>query len=404
MPTLLSINNYHYIRGGAEYVYLEHNQIFRSAGWQVVPFSMRHPDNKDTEWERFFVDEIELDREYSGVTRLKKAFKAIYSREARSKVGRLVEEIAPNVAHCHNIYHHISPSILPELHSRGVPIVITLHDLKIACPAYRMITHDGICERCRGGRIWNAALHKCMHGSTALSAWVSVEAAAHRLLRSYDHVDRFVVPSRFYLEKFVEWGWPRERFEHVPNFVDTGQHEPNTEPGNYYLYFGRLSHEKGVRTFIQACAASGTRGCVVGGGPLDADLRREARELAADIEFTGFLSGEALFSRIRMARAVVLPSEWYENAPISVLEAFALGKPVIGSDIGGIPELIGQERGVVFEPFSSSALSSALSGLSSMPDDAISDMGAAARHYVETEHSRERYFDRCAQIYTELSG
>ena len=137
MNTLLSINNYYYVRGGAEFVFLEHNQLFAEAGWRVVPFSMTHPDNRESEWSDYFVDEIELSANYGPAEKAAKAFRAIYSREARRKIAGLIDQVRPDIAHGHNIYHHISPSILAELHRKDVPTVLTLHDLKIACPSYQ---------------------------------------------------------------------------------------------------------------------------------------------------------------------------------------------------------------------------------------------------------------------------
>lgn len=403
MPTLLSINNYHYVRGGAEFVFLAHNDIFARAGWQVVPFCMKHARNLPSQWERYFVEEIELGSDYGFFEKLGKSLKAIYSIEAKKNVARLLKAVKPDVAHGHNIYHHLSPSILSTLAGSGVPTVLTLHDLKLACPAYRMITHDGICERCKGGGLYNAARHRCMHGSAALSVWVTAEAYLHRLLRSYDkYVDRFIVPSRFYVRKFEEWGWSGERFEYVPNFVDGEDIRPDFAPGRYFAYFGRLSGEKGIATLLEAAAKVGANLQIIGTGPEEQNLKSHASRLGIRAEFPGYVSGEALFDRLRGARAIVLPSEWYENAPISLLEAYAAGKPVIGAEIGGIPELINRERGRTFEAFSVDSLAETLSAVMEMPDRELEQLGRNARSYVLDVHSRESYLARCRSVYDAL--
>jgi len=149
MPTLLSINNYHYVRGGAESVFLAHNELFAQSGWEVVSFCMKHGANLSSDWEQYFVDEIEFGPSYNFTERLRKSVKAMYSWEAQKKIGRLLHDVKPDLAHGHNICHHISPAILSTLSKKGIPTLVTLHDLKLACPAYRMITHDGICERWR---------------------------------------------------------------------------------------------------------------------------------------------------------------------------------------------------------------------------------------------------------------
>lgn len=404
MATLLSINNYYYYRGGAETVFLEHNRLFQDYGWEVVPFAMKHPRNLPTSWSKYFVEDIELGEQYSLREKLIRVPKVIYSLEARRKLARLLEQVAPDVCHAHNIYHHISPSILGLLKQRGVPTVLTLHDLKIACPAYNMLARDGVCERCRGGRLHNVLVHRCIKGSTAMSAIALVESVLHRMLRSYsDCVSRFVVPSRFYIEKLCDWGWPRTLFTHVPNFVAAERYEPQYTPGEPFLYFGRLAPEKGLATLVRAAASSRTKLVVVGTGPQQQELESLAARLDCNVTFLGYLTGEPLHAAIRSARAVVLPSEWYENAPMSVLEAYALGKPVLGARIGGIPELIREgETGLGFESGNVEMLSDTLRQFSVLPRTAVEDMGRSARRWVEQEFTAVRYRDRVTSLYRDL--
>ncbi|MFZ4701277.1 MAG: glycosyltransferase family 4 protein, partial [Candidatus Methylumidiphilus sp.] len=404
VPKLLSINNYNYRRGGAEVVFLEQNRMFGEIGWQVVPFAMQHPKNLPSEWSGYFADEIEFGESYSFLQKASNALKITYSFEARSKLGKLVDLVRPDIAHAHNVYHHLSPSIFGLLKDKGVPTVLTLHDLKIACPAYKMLSHDGICERCKSGAIWNVAIHRCVKDSLPLSAVILMETAVQRLLGCYSkHVDRFVVPSRFYLEKFVEWGWPRERFVHIPNFVDIDHLQARGEPGRAFVYVGRLGHEKGIATFIRALKIAGVKGWIVGTGPEDEALRRLAAETGADVDFLGYLSGDALFDAIRNARAMVLPSEWYENAPMSVMEAYALERPVIGADIGGIPELIRVgETGEVFPSGDAQALAERLATFAAMQGLEILAMGKAGRDWAIKEFTLHQYRERMLALYREM--
>ncbi len=406
MPTLISANNYNYPRGGAEVVFLEHNRLFEAAGWDVVPFAMQHPDNLATPWSEYFVEEVELGHAYSLVEKLRKAPKTVYSFEARKRVRQLVEKTRPDVAHCHNIYHHLSPSILIELNSLGVPCVLTLHDLKIACPSYKMLAHDGICERCKGGALRNVVIHKCVKNSVALSALVWFESQLHRRLNTYAKcVDAFIVPSRFYLEKFVEWGWPREKFCFVPNFVDADKLTPEYQPGEAFAYFGRLSEEKGLTTLVRAAAMAGVKLKIAGSGVLESELRQLAAELNAEIEFVGFLSGDNLHEFVRGARAVVLPSEWFENAPLAVMEAYCLGKSVIGANIGGIPELIKPgETGEVFEAQSVEGLAECLRQYSTMPESEIANRGRAGREWMMAEFSPSLYIERVMRLYESFTA
>ncbi|MBV1713895.1 MAG: glycosyltransferase family 4 protein [Desulfomicrobium sp.] len=400
----MSINNYFYRRGGAEVVFLEQNRLFEEIGWEVIPFSMRHPKNQHSSWQDWFVDEIEFGESYSLLQKALNAGKIVFSIEAQRKVTDLVTRVNPAVAHAHNVYHHISPAIFGRLKSLGVPTVLTLHDLKIACPAYKMLTGDGVCERCKGGAIWNVVAHRCVKNSRPLSMVIMVETAVHRLLGCYSrHVDRFVVPSRFYLEKFVEWGWPRDRFLHVPNFVDTEHLQPHGAPGRAFVFFGRLGPEKGLATFIRALALAGVKGRIVGTGPEEDKLRKLAMQTGADVDFFGYRSGDALFDVIRSARAMVLPSEWYENAPMSVLEAYALERPVIGAAIGGIPELIREgETGAIFQSGNAEALAARLTDFMGMSDDEILAMGKAGRRWVEEDFTAVRYRERLLGLYRDM--
>lgn len=404
MPTLLAVNNYFYYRGGAETVFFEHSRMLEERGWGVVPFAMHHPSNLPTPWSEYFVDEIEFDRDYSLTEKLRRIPKVIFSFEARRNLDRLLDRVRPDACHAHNVYHHISPSILSLLKKRGVPTVVTLHDLKIACPAHSMLSRGTICERCRGGRTYNVLLHRCIKGSAALSAVVLAEAVLHRLIGSYRHcVDRFIVPSRFYIEKLVDWGIPRASFRHVPNFVDVRRYTPCFAVGDYFLYFGRVSAEKGLSTLVRAAASAGSRLLITGTGPETASLRLLASERNADVVFTGYMTGDALHDVVRGARAVVLPSECYENAPMILLEAYALGKPVIGARIGGIPELIVEgETGYTFESGSVESLQSSLLKMLSANDADIERMGRHARAWVQENFSARIYRDRILDVYREV--
>lgn len=404
MPTLLSINNYYYRRGGADIVFLEQNRLLAKSGWSVVPFSMQHTRNLDTRWSRYFVREIEFGESYSIWEKIVRVQKAVYSFEARRKLERLLDSVRPDVSHSHNIYHHISPAILGLLKRRGVPTTITLHDLKLLCPAYSMLTNDGICERCKNGKLYNILIHRCMKGSLALSSIVMGESYLHRLLGSYkDNVDRFVVPSRFYKEKMVEWGWDCGRFVHIPNFVDVVSYRPDFSVGKAFLYFGRLSPEKGLVTLVRAAAMARVPVWIAGTGPQEPSLRKFAETAGADVTFLGYLTGEALHNAVRSSRTTVLPSEWYENAPISMMESYALGTPVIGAAIGGIPELIREgETGLTFQSGSVESLAAAMRRVTNMPNEQLSEMGRNGRAWVESDYTAERYRDRLLELYADM--
>jgi glycosyltransferase involved in cell wall biosynthesis len=401
--TLLSINNYYYPRGGAEIVFFRHNGMLQDAGFRVVPFAMNHRMNVGGPERSEFASELEYSSESDGlITKIRKGLKAVYSFEARSKLARLIDRSSPDVCHAHNIYHHLSPSVLSLVRARGIPLVMTLHDLKLACPAYSMLSHDGVCERCRDGRLYQVVTNRCMKGSLALSALVMVESYLHRFLRSYvRNVDRFIVPSRFLLNKLVEWGYPPELFEYVPNFVSADSFEPRYAPGKRFVYFGRLSREKGIATLIRAAAQAKVGVDVIGTGPIEPELRALAED--ADVRFLGFMTGAKLNAAVSSARAVVVPSEVYENAPLAALEGAALGKPLIVARIGGLPELfVENEASWSFESRSVAELAATLRRVADLPDAEVAAVGRAARRHVEHEFSPDRYLQRIRGIYGRL--
>ncbi|CAN7363682.1 glycosyltransferase family 4 protein [Duganella sp. LjRoot269] len=401
---LLSINNYHYRRGGSDVVYLEHAALMEELGWDNAFFSMQHPNNLPSDWSRYFVDELEFGHSYSLANKISMAAKAVYSFEAQRKLTRLLADYQPSIAHLHCIYHHLSPSILPTLAKAGVPVVMTAHDLKIACPAYKMLNDEGICERCRDGSVLNVVRHRCVRGSLGASAIVAVESGLQRRMQTYRrYLDKVVVPSRFFMEKFVEWGWPREQFVYIPNYVDASRFAPHYAAGDYFLFFGRLAPEKGVATLLRAAAAAGVRLKIAGTGPIQEQLHALNAELGGAAEFLGYQSGAALHTLIQQARAVVLPSEWYENAPMSVLESCAFGKPVIGADIGGIPEMIEPgQTGWTFPSRDVASLTALLAQVQAMPDSALEQCGRAARAMVEQRFNRDGYVAATLQLYADL--
>lgn len=402
MPTLLNINSYHYRRGGSDVVYLDHADLFSQMGWQCAFMSMKHPNNLATPWDRYFIDELEFGGDYSLFQKVVMAAKAIYSLEAQSRLKKLLTDHKVDVAHLHCIYHHLSPSILPTLKEASIPTVMTAHDLKIACPAYKMLNHTGVCERCKDGSVLNVIKHRCVRDSFAASSIVALESALQRRMNTYKrYLDKIVVPSKFFMRKFVEWGWDSDYFCYIPNYVDASRFTLKPEAGDYFLYFGRLAPEKGVTTLIKAAISSGVNLKIAGTGPLNDELKALAGS-NRNIEFLGFVTGKPLHDLVQGCRAVVLPSEWYENAPMSVLESFAMGKPVIGANIGGIPEMLDGDTGWIFESGNQEELSGVLSDVASMAKSLIENKGRCGRQVVEMKFNKAGYTNAMQDLYKSL--
>ncbi len=395
-------NKFYFVKGGAERYFFELTRILEEHGVDVVPFAMEHELNEESSHSDLFVSHESFEEGGGALDRLRAASRVIYSREARRKIETLVERTRPDVAHLHNIAHQLSPSILYGLKGKGVPIVQTLHDYKLVCPNYQMFVHDQTCERCREWRFYRACVHGCMHGSTLQSCIVCAEAYIHKLLGSYaKNVDLFIAPSNQLRERMIAHGVDSDQIIHLPYSIGLTGYEPSYDSDGYAVYVGRLSTGKGLETLMRAMGkAPGMRLKVVGRGPLSGELVKIAEREGLDkVEFVGYRTGEDLKSIMGGALCVVVPSECFENSPLTVYEACALGTPVVGSAIGGIPELVVEgETGLLFDPGDHVALAARLAEMRGDPERAR-EMGRAARRRVETEYGPERHYEQIRAIY-----
>ncbi len=385
---------------------LDQNELLTSRGWNIVPFAMEYEKNFETEYDDYFVEEIDFASEYTPVEKVRKVVKSVYSLEARKEIGRLIDDVRPNIVHAHNVYHHLTPAIFGAIKKKGVPSVMTVHDLKIGCPSKLMLASDGVCERCKGGKTWNAVQQRCLKGSLPLSAVAALETTLHNAIGSYKkNVDLFILPSHFHTNKLVDWGLPADKTRYLPNAVDVSEMTPDYSAGERFVFVGRLSEEKGLLTFVQAVADSGVAATIVGTGPQEDELRALVERTGADVEFAGYQTGDALFDIVRAARALVLPSECYENAPVVLLEAYGVGTPVLGSDLGGIPELIVPgETGLLATAGSPASFAEQLTNMANLSDGELGDMGRAGRAFVEERFAREQYLEGLLDIYRELGA
>ncbi|MFO0232597.1 MAG: glycosyltransferase, partial [Burkholderiales bacterium] len=195
MPNILLVNSYHYRRGGADVVFLEQAKIMRRMGWNVAEFAMQHPKNEPSSYSDFFSEEIEYGHDYTAIDKLRHAGKVIYSFEAAKKITALIEREKPDVVHAHNLYHHLSPSVIHAAKKCGVPVVYTAHDLKLLCPAISMLSNGNVCEDCRTKGRSSVVRKRCQKGSLALSALVYVESTFHAMTGMYrDTIDRLITP------------------------------------------------------------------------------------------------------------------------------------------------------------------------------------------------------------------
>jgi len=404
---ILFLNNYYYLRGGSERVFHEEMRVLQEHGHNVIPFCRAHPEDPESVHSEYFpphFDTARLRASFSSLPQLREFF---YSQQVRRNLERLLTIWQPEIAHAHNIYGRITGSALTLLRKRDIPTLLTLHDYKVICPTYLLLSNEKICEACKGKHFFHASLKACHKGNRISSTLYAAESYFNALRGTYrKDVTHFISPSKFLRDKMIQYGWAQDRITIVPNFVESDRITPNYTPGNYVLYLGRLSAEKGTQTLLNAFRQlhGNTQLVFAGTGPL-ADPLQEQAQGDSRVRFAGYLSGDDLQKTIAGARALIIPSEWYENAPMSILEAMAAGKPVIGANIGGIPEMICEEEtGLLFEPGNIHDLAETLNRFLSFTDARVQLMGQNARHSIETNNSSQRHFELLTQIYNKVLG
>ena len=404
---ILHVNKYMYRRGGAEGYMLDVADLQRAAGHEVAFFGMDHPENDPSEFSAEFPSHIEMNPPPSSLTgRLAGMGRMLWSPSAARGMDAVLERFRPDVVHLHNVYHQLSPSVLAPVARRGVPAVMTLHDYKLACPTYNFLAHGEVCEACLGGRFHNAIRRRCKDGSLLASAAAAVELTVHTMADAYGPARLLLCPSHFLAEKMTDAGVYPDRLRWIPHFVDTAAIACADTPGRGIAFAGRLSSEKGVDTLIEAVARMGPDAHlhVAGDGPERARLEALAAERGAGkITFHGRLSKDALHDLLRSVSVLAMPSRWYENQPMIVLEAFACGIPVVGTRLGGTPELV--EPGVDGDLVAAgdvTGLAEALHAFVSDPARAF-EMGRKGRARVERDFTPEAHLQRLHGLYQEAT-
>lgn len=364
---ILLINNYHFKKGGAEKAYFDTAKILESHGHSVAFFSTKNPNNEKTEWEKFFVDNVDYENKHFSLwQKMKIVQKIIFNFEAKQNLEKLIADFQPDVAHLHNIYHQLSPSIIFALKKNNIPIVMTLHDYKLISPNYSLFLNGKIWEK---KPLFFCIKDKCVKNSYFKSLVCVLEKIINDFLGSYKKVDVFVSPSKFLIKKFSEFGF-LGKIEYIPNpielsFSDSKSLDCKNGP---LVYYGRLSKEKGVDVAVRALKLLDEKEnlLIVGEGPEKENLVKlvEKLNLNSRIRFVGFKSGQELENVLQKAKAITIPSVWYENMPYTSIESMALGKIVIASEIGGMADLIiDGKNGFLFEPNSSQELAEKIKNL-----------------------------------------
>lgn len=374
---ILQVNKYYYPRGGADKYFLDLESALKEAGHEVAVFAMNHPKNQDSVYSNYFVSRVSFNNQ-NLIDKLKSPARVLYSFEAKRKFTKLLNDFKPDVIHIHNIYHHLSPSILDAAYKKKIPVVMHLHDYKLICPNHMLFTKGKYCEDCVKNKYYHCIINKCVKNSLSGSILATLEMYFHHdILKIYENkVNVFVAPSMFMKNIVVKFGQDEKKIEVIYNPHNLVENiNTNTkddyEPkrlDNYFLYFGRLSEEKGLINLIEAAGLSGQRIVIAGTGPEEDNLKKNSESLKAPVEFIGLKNSSELINIIKKAQAVVIPSIWAENMPLSLMEALSLGKIIIASNMGGLPEVIkDEENGLIFEAGNSQKLADRINYLNRLP-------------------------------------
>ena len=360
---ILLVNKFYYPRGGDCIVTLNTEAMLRDCGLEADVFAMEYPENLNARYKSLFASEVSFG---GGMGNLLRALKRTMGLgDVKERFEAVLDEFKPDVVHLHNIHSYLSPVVGELAHKRGIRVVWTLHDYKLLCPRYDCLRDGKPCEKCFGGSKVHVLTNKCMKGSLPASGVAWLEALKWNRATLERNTDVLVCPSEFMASKMRQGGFDPGKIKVLNNFLDPVKlkiyqnTENNAQRQDYYCYVGRLSQEKGVTDMLEAASRLPYRLKVAGGGPLEAELR-EKYASCPNIEFLGMLDAQGVVNVLTAAKLSVIPSQWYENNPLSVVESLCAGTPVAGSQIGGIPELIDSSNGVTFQPFNQEALSTAI--------------------------------------------
>jgi glycosyltransferase involved in cell wall biosynthesis len=396
---VLQINNNHRVIGGSDTVYFNSGALLAEQGHEVAWFAGRSADDVPCPDARYFPEVIDIQR-----PRFFDLPRYVHNSAASRALRKMLSERGRfDVAHLHIYYGRLTAAILDPLRSWGIPIVQSLHEYKLVCPVYTMERNGAICEDCVTGSTLNLLRHRCKGGSLARSAVVFAEHHAARLQGDVRKIDRFICVSDFQRDLLVRAGLPGDRISTLHNFVDPILLAPElmVPREDYFLYFGRIERLKGLPTLIDAAAKTGLPLRIAGTGAWHDEMQNRIADLP-NVSYLGFVSGEPLRRLVAGARAVVVPSEWYENCPMSVLEAKAVGTPVVGARIGGIPELVRDGLdGFLFTPGDGVDLARALEDIAQAE---AAELGAQARADIDQRFTPSVHLASLLAVYESVGA
>lgn len=388
---ILLANKFYYRRGGDCIYTINLEQLLKQHGHKVAVFAMDYSDNIKTDWGKYFPSEIKFKFGFGIVEATRRPFG---TKEVSSKFNKLLKDFKPDVVHLNNIHSQLSPVIAEIAHRYGIKVVWTIHDYKLLCPRYDCLRNGNeVCYACFDDK-HNVLRYKCMKNSIIASMLSYYEANKWSRERIESFTDVYVCPSKFMANMMKKGKFEARKLVALNNFIDVGKcKRDDYDRKNYYCYIGRLSGEKGVATLINAANSLPYKLIVIGDGPLRQKM--ESISTANNIEFVGKKDWDEIKKLVGNARFIVVPSECNENNPLSIIESLCLGTPVLGANIGGIPELIDEcLNGMLFESRNIENLRCK-----------IEEMWNASFQYAkiakvsQARYNAEKYYDEIMKIY-----
>ena len=382
---ILLANKFYYRRGGDCIYTMNVEKMLKEKGHEVAVYAMQYPENEKSEWSDYWP---------ANMKKLDAFTRPFGAQQVVKGFTRLMDDFKPDVVHLNNIHTQLSPVIAKIAHEKGVRVVWTLHDTKLVCPCYTCTREGKWCTECFTDK--KAVIrHRCMPGSLPGAVIGYCEALKWNKEVLQEYVDLFLPPSKFMMDTCVEGGYSAEKFRVLCNFIDVEKvKNPSFEKGDYYVYLGRVNEVKGVRTLCKAAAQLDKKLIVIGGGEILDELK-ETYKQNGNIVFKGQMQWEEFRPILEGARFMVLPAEWSENNPLTVIESQSLGTPVLGARIGGIPELI--EEGVSGMTFTSGDMEDLKDKIVKMFHHEF-DYKAIATNAVE-RYSSEAYYKKLMGYY-----
>lgn len=399
---ILLVNKYWRRLGGVEEYCFLLKGVLEELGHEVIPFAQLEDETLDAPSKKYFVAEV--DPTATGLKeRLRSSRRAIFGDETTRAIRKLLSAEKIDAAHVVHTYHQLSPMFMRELGRRCIPTLLSVHDYKLSCPSYRLLNDrtEQICTICLDEprrRALAPAQTRCWRGSRAGGLVLGAEAVAVAAMKPYNVASQVLVSNELMRRSALAGGIPPDRVNIVPNFWPAIDPPPHRSGGQHVLFVGRLVVEKGVEVLIRAAALSGVHVRIVGTGPLEDKLRQLSKSLSAPVEFVGQAWGSEVETEMLSAAALVVPSVWHEVSPLVVYQAMTLGLPVIGTRVGGIPDLLGEDRGVMIAAGNVEALSAELVRVLS-DHESFGAMAAKAMDYSRRELSRAKFVERISLAY-----